>query len=263
MDEGYFRLSGYWRYFQVDPASGQNDFLPGTDFSVVLDVYRQDAHVRNLLLEGLSQLEISLRAILAGHMCVVGQAGSEYLNRATYDDSVDRQTGLFWKDKLLNDIATDIQRSKERHISHYRDGNHSHVPFWVAGEALSFGVLSRMYGLLADESLRERIARRFGYISTHHFHANLRAMSVFRNVCAHHSRLWNRHIRQDVPRTFGKLIEPSLVEADYRNTVWGAIAVLSDLVEQIRRDSSFQADVAALVPRSGVYWLGLVQPSNK
>jgi abortive infection bacteriophage resistance protein len=262
IDHGYFRLSGYWRYFQVDPRAGKNSFETGADFVDVYEIYRTDADLRNLLLEGMAEVEIALRAILVAKLCAPGGDGLEYLEESSFEERFD-DTGASLRSRLLDDIRTDLARSKERHVVHYRSKDQDAVPFWVATEALSFGILSRMYGLLADDAIRDSIASRFGYLTAPHFATNIRAVAAFRNVCAHHSRIWNRHVRQDVPRIFSRLVDARLVRSDYQNTPWGIIAVLADMVGAVRRNDSFMSDVQNCVPMVDAYWAGLSRPSDK
>ena len=151
-------------------------------------------------------------------------------------------------------------------MRHYHSKKPDAIPLWVATEALSFGIISRMYGLLQDDGVRDAIAAIFGYdsgLNSAQFATNLRAIVVFRNVCAHHSRIWNRQIRQDVPKIFKGLIEHGMLAENYRNTPWGVIAVLTHMVQYVRRDDSFQQGLNQLVPRSGPYWTGFITPSHK
>ncbi len=260
-DHGYFRLSGYWRYLQINPGSGENRFQPGTHISDVMSVYSLDADVRNILLEGLSQVETALKSMMALRLCVPGGPGLEYLDPITYADLYNDK-GHSLRAKLLVDICNDIERSKDAHVAHHRESGLNSVPLWVATEALSFGVVSKMYGLLSDDSVGLNIASRFGYSSFAHFRSNLRSIVAIRNVCAHHGRIWNRTIRQDKPRIFPKLVEPGLFEVDYRDTPWGVIEVAADMVQKVRRDDTFRRQIVDTIDRKGPYWAGLVNPRD-
>lgn len=265
MTHGYFRLSGYWRYFRVDPSSPNNAFVHGSRFSEVFSVYQRDADLRNLLLEGLAEVEVALRTSLAANLCAPGADGTEYQQESTYLDRRDAH-GNRLRDRLLHDVRDDITRSKERHVRHHRArGGAGSVPLWVATEAMSFGTLSRMYGLLADESTQRAVAKRFGYDGGlfSAFGTNLRAVAVFRNVCAHHGRLWNRTIHQDQPRLFSGAFGRGDHPARYHNSAWGIIAVLGHLVSNIRRDDSFADAVRALADDGGPYWEGLSAPDPR
>lgn len=264
MTHGYFRLSGYWRYFQLDPRAGRNTFAHGTDFADVLDIYRLDADLRNLLLEGISEVEVALRASLITNLCAPGALGTEYLRESTYSDRVGAQ-GRSHRSKLISDIHDDIERSKEHHVKHHRSSGVGSVPLWVATEAMSFGTLSRMFGLLADETVQRQVAKRFGYVDGlfSSMKSNLRAVAVFRNVCAHHSRIWNRPIQQDQPRLFSGAFPPRARPRDFAGAPWGVISVLGHMVEQVRHDSTFMDAVDQLVTSNPLYWQGVSSPSDR
>lgn len=263
MTHGYFRLSGYWRYFQIDPSAGRNAFLHGTEFLEVLDIYRLDSELRNLLLEGISEVEVALRASLIANLCTPGGLGTEYLHETTYSDRVDA-SGRSHRAKLLSDIRDDIARSKERHVRHHRLTGDGSVPLWVATEAMSFGTLSRMFGLLADRETQRRVAKRFGYDDGLFSSApsNLRAVAVFRNVCAHHSRIWNRPVQQDQPRLFSGAFAPGVRPRDFVGAPWGVISVLGHMVMQVRNDTTFADAVHRLVTSNSLYWQGVSDPSD-
>ena len=85
-------------------------------------------------------------------------------------------------------------RSTEVFIGHYRSKytSEADLPVWMATELISFGALSKMYEHLRS-SLRKKIAREFNQPQPV-FVSWLHALAAIRNVCAHHSRLWNREL---------------------------------------------------------------------
>ena len=66
---------------------------------------------------------------------------------------------------------------------------------WMILEVATFGTLSKMYKNLKSQ-LPERaaIANDFGLYSAKELSSWLEAISVLRNIIAHHSRLWNRSL---------------------------------------------------------------------
>lgn len=62
----------------------------------------------------------------------------------------------------------------------------------MAAELMSFGLLSKWFANLKEDSLQKSIAREAG-LSAPVLRSFLRLFSVLRNGAAHHSRLWNRH----------------------------------------------------------------------
>ena len=57
-DCNYYRLSGYFRSFQVNPAAGDNRYRPGTRDVDFLVPYAMDEKLRNIILKGLSLIHI-------------------------------------------------------------------------------------------------------------------------------------------------------------------------------------------------------------
>jgi len=58
-------------------------------------------------------------------------------------------------------------------------------------EITSFGTLSRLYGNLKSGKAKRDIANAFG-LPDRVFASWLHSLVYIRNVCAHHSRIWNR-----------------------------------------------------------------------
>jgi abortive infection bacteriophage resistance protein len=64
----------------------------------------------------------------------------------------------------------------------------------MAFEVASFGTLSKIYSNLANSDAKKSIARHFGLASPDLLKSWVHSMVYVRNVCAHHSRLWNRRL---------------------------------------------------------------------
>jgi len=60
-------------------------------------------------------------------------------------------------------------------------------------ELLTFGQLSTIYDRMANAADQKAIARQFG-TQVELLRSWLQTLSYVRNVCAHHSRLWNREL---------------------------------------------------------------------
>jgi abortive infection bacteriophage resistance protein len=64
-------------------------------------------------------------------------------------------------------------------------------PIWAACEVMSFGLLSRFYANIKQASTKKKIARTYD-MGGPLLESFLTHASYLRNLCAHHSRLWNR-----------------------------------------------------------------------
>ncbi|MFF1574137.1 Abi family protein [Leifsonia sp. NPDC058292] len=255
----YYRLSGYWRYFQRAPQDGDDSYESGTAMVDVMNVYRFDLELRNILLEGLSEVEIAVRSRLAYRLAICEAGEQCYLMTATYRSEVDGG-GTDQRARLLQSIAAELDRSKERFVTRYRSMGIP-IPIWTAVEALSFGTVSKMYRLLADEPIREQMAKEFELGTSTRLDTTLRSMSVLRNVCAHHGRIWNRV--PTVPPFVLKSLRVDYDKSIYHQTPWAWFAVLAHLVSTVRRDSSFGDSLFSFVDDFPQYSQGLKHPHNR
>lgn len=74
-------------------------------------------------------------------------------------------------------------------------------PSWMTFEALEFGAISFLFSNLQNK-YKTGIAKRFG-ISRRDLKSWLHSLSNLRNLCAHHSRVWNRNFAI-LPDTSGR-----------------------------------------------------------
>lgn len=62
----YYRFAAYCLPFEQDHATHQ--YLPGTTFEDILNLYSFDRKLRLLVLDGIERIEVSLRTQLAYHL---------------------------------------------------------------------------------------------------------------------------------------------------------------------------------------------------
>lgn len=184
----YYRLSAYWLPFEYPKASQTPTrcFRPGTTFETVVALHEFDCKLRRLVSEAIEAFEIALRGNWAHALAMLGD-GHSYLDTAHYSEL----------DKFVENSAhlvREVKRSKERFIKNYRE-NHtpSFPPVWMIAEILSFGSLSHWYANLKEASVRQSIADPFG-LDESVFRPLIHHLTIVRNICAHHSRLWNRQV---------------------------------------------------------------------
>ena len=70
----------------------------------------------------------------------------------------------------------------------------SSPPSWTAFEIVSFGAISRLFSNAKPGKSKRLVADFFG-LDDRTFSSWLHGFVYVRNVCAHHSRLWNRIMR--------------------------------------------------------------------
>ncbi|WP_340367394.1 Abi family protein [Marinobacter azerbaijanicus] len=217
---GYYRLSGYWYAFRQRSGAcsplrksgipmlkkGKTDhlmldtFKPGATFQQAVDLYVFDKRLRLLALDGLERIEVGLRVDIAHTLGRLDPYA--YLNPSLLHDEfaqkIDQKTGLTPLHKWQENQARLINRSKETFIEHHKKKYGLPVPIWIASEIWDFGTLSHLFGGMRERE-QDAIAARYGISNGRVFASWLRSLNYLRNVCAHHSRLWNRNMA-DQPR---------------------------------------------------------------
>lgn len=70
-------------------------------------------------------------------------------------------------------------------------------------ETVSFGTLSKLYQNFSDKAVKKGGAGDFALPHHEFFISWLESLTVLRNFCAHHARIWNRRfaIKPKVPKT--------------------------------------------------------------
>jgi abortive infection bacteriophage resistance protein len=178
----YYRLGAYWLPFEADHAT--HTFRPGTRFDDVLNLYVFDRELRLLVLDAIERIEVSVR----------GQWAYQLAHRHGCHAHLD--PNLAYKQNLwqanLDKLTEEVNRSDETFIKHLK-ANYTEAlpPVWAVCEVMSLGLLSRWYNNLKPMPARRAIASAYG-VDEKALESWLRHLSLVRNTCAHHSRLWNR-----------------------------------------------------------------------
>ena len=180
----YYRLSGYWFPFEMPKGTQGPRFKNGTKFEQIVKLHEFDRTLRKLTLEAIESIEVSLRGNWAHSMALLGH-GHSYLNPKHY-----LCQNKYKSNKLR--LSDETRKSKERFIKAYRKKYLQPLPpVWMTSEILSLGSLSHWYAAIKEPSLRQQIAKPFG-LDEKVFKSYIHHLSVVRNICAHHGRLWDR-----------------------------------------------------------------------
>jgi abortive infection bacteriophage resistance protein len=256
----YYRFSGYARYFQKAPHLGDDDFRPGVTFDEIRAVYDADEALRIALVRPLAQVELMLRSHLARVIADEHGAYGRYLEASFYTDVGDREP-------TVDSCLRDIDRSKDRHILHYREAgvdraDYSKLPVWSAVEAWSFGTLSKAIERGAGGDLADAVATSAG-IAKAGFAYRVRALVYLRNRCAHHSRLWHHSVLDagPTPNNVRKKAKREVGQFEPRS-VLDVIASLDDMAARSDVADPLLPRLVADHPRDPVFRQGLTHPQS-
>lgn len=204
---GYYRLSGYWYPMRTSapppagspmPFSVLDDFLPGTEFGQVVDLYVFDKRLRLLFLDAIERVEVALRVKIAMQLGArdpyAHRNPSELDGKFTIVNAKGRIPHTDWIAKLDESAS----RSREEFSKHFNLKYAPPLPIWIAIELWDFGLLSTMMSGMKWADVTQ-IAAAYGIPRAALIQSWCRSMNNVRNICAHHARLWNRPL-VDFPR---------------------------------------------------------------
>ena len=184
----YFRLSAYSYPFRIrdEHSNITSNFIQGANFGEVIKLYEFDRHLRLLVMDAMEMMEVYIRTLIAYHL------GHTYGPFGHTDASNFHST--FDHAQWLEKIEEEVKRSNDTFIKHYKRkySGFPDLPIWMSAEVMSLGSLSFGYTGLKNDDKRA-ISRQLGL---HHYKLKdwLHKLTYVRNVCAHHSRLWNRSL---------------------------------------------------------------------
>lgn len=200
---GYYRLSGYWYPFRasglVKQADGSekfqvlDDFRPGSEFCQVVDLYVFDKRLRVIMLDVLERIEVSLRtnvSLVLGKVDPWAHRTQAIFNQRFLTATPPRPSRY---DDFIRVTDAKIASSKEDFVQHFQQKYSDPLPIWVATEVWDFGSLSIFIAGLKYAHQRE-IAKAYGIARPELLPTWIRTLAFVRNLCAHHSRVWNRSL---------------------------------------------------------------------
>ena len=109
-------------------------------------------------------------------------------------------------------------------------------PIWAVVEVMTLGQLSKWYANLKSSSDRNLIAHNYDFDEVN-LVSFLHHLTIVRNLCAHHSRLWNREfiINFKIPKR-----RPYNLVADFnpstQKRIYNTLVILLYLMDQIATD---------------------------
>ncbi len=261
---GYYRLSGYWYPFRQLDASGatprrSSHFVPDTTFHEVVKLYEFDRHLKTQLQDGLERVEVAFRSqigYLLGRYGPVSHATATSF-RPTFAHSD------WW-----NTAQGRIRRARNRDdfVDHHYVNYAGTLPIWVLTDVLDFSDLSKLYaGMRASDqkSIADWFAvtlpsdasksRRQKWAKNPPLANWLEHLTVVRNICAHHGRLWNRQL---TPIGTSARIRHLPVFADLPQDqvqierAYGTICVVSHLLDAASPGHSWRTKIDTLIASS-------------
>ena len=179
---GYYRFSGYWYPLLLNKK--QSVFKPDATFEAAFNLYKFDSELRKFIIAALEKIEVAVRSQMTYSLSMAhGSSWIEndalFTNSAKYHETIEK-------------IMNEMQRSDEDFILAFASKYSNPLPpSFMTLEIVSFGTLSRLYENLKSDVAKREISQTFGLADVVLI-SWLHALVYIRNVCAHHSRIWNK-----------------------------------------------------------------------
>ena len=181
---GYYRFSAYLYPLLTTPKEN-HVFKAGSTFDNALDMYRFDRHLRLLMFNQIEKIEVAVRSAIVN--ITSRETGNPFWMT---DPNCFYDVKQFLKTQQLIDV--ELAKSREEFIEHFRRTySEPYPPAWMLAEILPLGVLTKIYENIKSNQIRKKIAQEFS-LTVPVFMSWMTIITVTRNNCCHHSRVWNR-----------------------------------------------------------------------
>jgi len=250
---GYYRLSAYFEPLQYKKDSHQkNIFLPNTSFEDIVELYDFDTKLRRVIFEAIEYLEIYFRSQIA-HIHAAKYGVFAYLDK----NNLKCNDAFFYT--LQDSIRKEQERSRESFVKHFKKKyERADLPIWVVVEVISMSTLSKMYASLKTSEQLEVVAP-FSGINKDVLFNWFHALTVVRNKCAHHARLWNTTlgVKFEVPKK--KKLFQNISSSNAK--IFFVLNVILFMLESIGKEAEFKKKMKELLdvyPRVDLDAMGFV-----
>lgn len=244
----YYRFCGFALHFEQLTPKGEriHQYKINTSFDKVIDLINFDTSLRKIVFHYIAIIEVAFRATLTNETSIFYNDPHWYLdeNKFTFEDD---------HSNFIKLCIQEYGRSNEIFVKSYKEHYSSPElpPIWMQAELMPFTTLSRLYQNTKDNKLKDKIARKWNnsplYISSW-----LSSLSVLRNHCAHHSRIWNRNFK------IAPKLKNSMKKKIYKGSskkIITLLLVIYDMLKVINYHENFKDEIQALANKhSSIEW---------
>lgn len=176
----YSVINGYKSVFKNE----DNNYKPNVSFEEIFALYEFDKDIKAIFLKFILEIEVIIKSLMANTLAEK-YGIEEYLKVDNFDENANKD----FVNSLIESINNEIADNYNKHtaITHYID-TYKFVPPFVLTKVITFGTISRYYGLLKQTD-RQNISKYFK-LSDKLLKQILVNLTMVRNICAHSDRLF-------------------------------------------------------------------------
>ena len=255
---GYYYLSGYMYPFRsiaidgdsVTAGGRSHEFVSGTTFDHVLDLYVFDKRLRMLVLDAIERIELALRVDVAYRLG--SQDTFAHYKSAFVLDSASKpgsgRGGRSWFEDWCSRRDRAVEMSSAQFVAHVTGKYGRPLPIWIDVELWSLGEVSHF---IEKMRVQDKVSIMEHYLLPRPrlLQSWLRSICFVRNVSSHHGRLWNRNMVDypALPKS-GEIpnFDPVLVEA-IPERLYISLCIIAHFMQVLCPASGWFQRVVALV----------------
>ena len=176
----YSIINGYKSVFK----DKNNNYKPDASFEEIFALYEFDKSIKAIFLKYTLEIEVIIKSLMANTLAEK-YGIKEYLKENNFDENANKD----FINNLIESINKEIDDNYNKHsaITHYIN-IYKFIPPFVLTKVISFGTISRYYGLLKQAD-RQNISKYFK-LSDKLLKQILVNLTMIRNICAHSDRLF-------------------------------------------------------------------------
>lgn len=237
----YFRLAGYWRIMEENHSC--RTFRANSHFEDIVDIYNFDMQLKTLIFIAIQEIEISVRTRIIQYFSLAHGPfwfinNELAINKDLFCDNLGR-------------LRIELNRSRDEFIAeHFRKYNEPDIPpAWKTLELTSFGTLSKLYKNMNDSIVKKQVAHSYNIPQHKCLQSWLATITLVRNTCAHHARLWNAHFSM-VPRMNDNMRGKWINNYNYySNKLYPSLCCILYLLNNINPQNKFVEDLKSLITK--------------
>jgi len=213
-DVSYFRLI---KAFSLGLKPKNGDYYPGVTFEQIVDLYKFNCNLRQILFPVIERIEVNLRCRVANYFSntygVLGYEHPENFANPKYHH------------EFLEDINQEIRRNSKSPFvrnfrMNYQDGK---IPMYALVELFSFGTLSKFFKNMKNRD-KKAIAATY-HVGYTYLESWIESIAYVRNLCAHYGRLYNAKLAKTP-----MLYRQDKVQGILNTTIFGVLICIGRLV---------------------------------
>ncbi|MBR1556360.1 MAG: Abi family protein [Prevotella sp.] len=237
----YFRLADYWRPMEVNRHN--HIFKADTHFNDIVTIYRFDTELKQIIFNAILQIEITTRSKMIRYFSAMHDP-FWFADQSLSEDAECFQSNIAH-------VRREIKRSQEDFITEHfaKYDTPDFPPAWKTLEVLTLGTVSKLYTNFSDNTAKDLMAKDFGLPQHLILGSWLASLTVLRNKCAHHARVWNRRfpVMPELPR---KTTLPWITNRNVHPfKLYPQLCCIAYWLRAINSQSTFTDDIRALLSR--------------